>query len=187
MDKLVIDIETKNTFADVGGQANIGNLKISFVGLYSYNHDALFGFYENELDKLGPVLQRAGLLIGHTINAFDIPVLNAHFPFNLFAVPRVDLLEEVEMNFGRRVGLEDLARANLGAGKLGHGIHAVTLYRGGQLSELRDYCLQDVRLTRDLYERAMRQGYLYVPNRATGELVKVPLNLREVSLPVTFF
>ena len=187
MDKLVIDVETKNTFAEVGGQANIRALKISFVGLYSYNHDALFGFHEEDLPKLGPILQGAGLLIGHTINAFDVPVLNAHFPFNLFAIPRIDLLEEIEMNFGRRVGLDALAKANLNAGKTGHGLHAVTLYREGRLGELRDYCLHDVRLTRDLYELAKRQGYLYVPERESGELVKVPLHLKETALATTLF
>ncbi len=187
MDTLVIDVETKNTFAEVGGQANIRDLKISFVGLYSYMHDAFFGFYENELQKLGLMLQRAGVLIGHTINAFDVPVLNAHLPFDLFALPRVDLMEEMEIAFGRRVGLEDLARANLGAGKTGHGLHAVTLYREGRLGELREYCLQDVRLTRDLYALALRQGYLYAPDRASGKIVKAPLNLKELSLPATLW
>ena len=78
MDKLVIDIETKNTFADVGGQANIHQLETSFVGVYSYNQDKYLSFFENELDKLGPVLQSAGLIIGFSINRFDLPVLKKH-------------------------------------------------------------------------------------------------------------
>ncbi|TSD02786.1 MAG: hypothetical protein Athens071426_394, partial [Parcubacteria group bacterium Athens0714_26] len=48
MDKLVIDIETKNTISDVGGQKNIAGLDISFVGVFSYNKNEYLSFFENE-------------------------------------------------------------------------------------------------------------------------------------------
>ena len=35
LDKLVFDIETKNSIADVGGQEKIRDLDVSFVGVYS--------------------------------------------------------------------------------------------------------------------------------------------------------
>ena len=44
-DKLVIDIETKNTFADVGGQDHLLDLEMSFLGVYSYNQNEYFGFF----------------------------------------------------------------------------------------------------------------------------------------------
>ena len=75
MDKLVIDIETKNTFADVGGQEHIKKLDASFVGVYSYNKDAYFSFFENQFGELNELLKKAGLIIGFSINRFDIPIL----------------------------------------------------------------------------------------------------------------
>ena len=45
-DKIVFDIETKNTFADVGGQKNIAKLDTSFIGAYSYNQDKYLSFHE---------------------------------------------------------------------------------------------------------------------------------------------
>ena len=91
MDKLVIDIETKNTFAEVGGQQNLKDLDVSFVGVYSYNQDTYLSFFENDLKELEKLLKTAGLIIGFSINRFDIPVLNKYSSFDLFKIPFHDL------------------------------------------------------------------------------------------------
>src|SRR3990172_9156757 len=96
-DTLVIDIETKNSFADVGGQANLMKLEVSFVGVYSYNQGKYLCFYENQLGELSKLLQNAGLIVGFSINRFDIPILTKHCNFNLLAVSRLDLLDEIEL------------------------------------------------------------------------------------------
>lgn len=182
-DTLVIDIETKNTFADVGGQENIRDLEISFVGIYSYNQDKYLGFYENQLDEAAKLLQNAGLIVGFSINRFDIPVLTKHCKFDLFAVPRLDLLDEIELLLGQRVSLDVLAKTNLNMGKTHHSLEAIRLYKEGKMDELRDYCLNDVKLTKDLYELAKKQGHLLVPKKITGELVKAHFNFQE---PIIF-
>jgi len=41
------------------------------------------------------------------------------------------------------------------------------------MEELEKYCLQDVRLTKDLYDLYSRQGFLLVPDRQSDEMVKV--------------
>ena len=63
-DKIVFDIETKNTFADVGGQEHIKKLDASVIGLYSYNEDAYYCFDESEFDKAGKYFQNAYMIIG---------------------------------------------------------------------------------------------------------------------------
>ena len=50
-DKLVIDIETKNTFADVGGQRFLTDLDVSLTGVYSYNRDEYSSFKDDEMEK----------------------------------------------------------------------------------------------------------------------------------------
>lgn len=187
MDKLVIDIETSNTFADVGGDKYINDLKVSLVGAYSYNQDKFFAFHENELANFGPLLQNAGLVIGFAINRFDIPVLKKHYHFDLLALPRLDILEEIELAVGQRISLSILAKTNLGIAKDHHGLEAIKMYKEGRLKDLKDYCLNDVKLTRDLYELAKNQGYLLVPDKKTGELIKVQFNWQEIALPATLF
>ncbi len=183
MDKLVFDIETKNTFADVGGEAFIKNLNASVVGVYSYDKDAYFCFEESEFGRLGEMFQRAALLIGFSINRFDIPVLAKYFKFNLKAIANVDILEEIEKPLGRRVGLNDLAMANVGAGKTRHSLEAITLYREGKMKELKEYCLNDVKITKDVYDLAVNQGYLWIPQRNTPQMIKLEIDLKREIVP----
>ena len=176
MDKLVIDIETKNTFADVGGYENLTKLDISFVGVYSYKQDAYLSFFENELDKLGPLLQNTGLIVGFSTNRFDIPILNKYFKFNVKAIDSLDILDEIEEKLGHRVGLDWLAQTNLGIGKSAHGLDAIKFYNESRIEDLKNYCLQDVKITKELYELGKTQGHLLVPTNYGKEIAKVPFD-----------
>src|SRR3972149_5751058 len=104
-DTLVIDIETKNTFADVG-RDNFDALEVSLVGLYSYKQNKFFHFWEEEMDKLGKFLSTAEQIIGFSISRFDLPVLKKHFDFDLFSISRFDILDEIELLLGRRVKVQ---------------------------------------------------------------------------------
>jgi DEAD/DEAH box helicase domain-containing protein len=69
--------------------------------------------------------------------------------------------------------LSRLAEANLGEAKEQHGLEAIQLYREGKMDELKKYCLNDVRLTKEIYDLYVKQHYLMVPSKRTGEIVKV--------------
>ncbi len=188
MDKIVIDIETKNTFADVGGDAYLKNLDMSVVGVYSYDRNEYLCFDEHELPALGELFKRTGLIIGFCINRFDVPVLEKYFPFKLSAIPRLDILEEIELALGHRIKLDTLAKTNLGGkGKSGDGLDAPRLYREGKMEELKAYCLQDVKLTKELYDLGRKQKHLLVPTRYSSELVKAEFDWTEQTLPATLF
>ena len=176
-DILVLDIETKNTFFDVGGEDHIGDLEMSLTCLYSYNRDEYLSFWEKDLEELGYIMREAALVVGFSINRFDLPVLDKYFDFNTQALKRIDLLEEIESVYGRRIGLDLLALKNLGFGKTHNGLEAIKFWNEKNFKELEDYCLNDVKVTKDLYELARQQGYLLVPQRGTDEAVKVPLDL----------
>ncbi len=175
-DILVIDIETKNTFYDVGGQANIARLEMSLACVYSYKQDAYLSFWENDARELGQMLKSSALIVGFSINRFDLPVMDKYFDFNTKALKRVDLLEEIEISAGKRIGLDILAKTNLGVGKTHESLHAIKLWNEGNLKELEEYCLNDVKVTRELYDLAKTQKYLMIPERGTDNLIKVNLN-----------
>ncbi len=176
MDKIVIDIETKNIFADVG-QDNFDALEISLVCAYSYLKDKFFSFEEHQLTEFGKMFKDAELVIGFSINRFDIPVLKKHFDFDIYSVPRFDILDEIEFSLGQRIGLDLLARINIGKGKNGHGLEAGNLYRDGKMEELKNYCLNDVKITKELYDLARSRGYLLVPQKRSDEILKAEFNL----------
>ncbi len=177
-DVIVIDIETKNTFFDVGGQDNIRDLDMSLTCVYSYNSNKYMSFWEEDLQELGKILQSAGLVVGFSINRFDMPVLDKYFSFNTRALKRLDLLEEIEAVFGKRIGLDLLAMTNLGIGKTHHGLDAIKFWNEGNLQELESYCRNDVKVTKELYDLALLQGYLMLPEKGSDNLIKVPLELK---------
>ncbi|MFA5173284.1 MAG: ribonuclease H-like domain-containing protein [Candidatus Paceibacterota bacterium] len=180
MDKIVLDIETKNSFADVGGQQFIKDLQASFVGAYSYNKDKYFSFFEDQFKELEEFLKGAGLIVGFGLTRFDVPVMDKYFEMNFFSIPRLDILDEIEMTAGRRISLNLLAKTNVGMEKTYEsGLEAIRLYKEGKMEELEKYCLQDVRVTKEVYDLAKKQGYLLVPNRVTGENERVNLNFNE--------
>jgi len=173
-DKLVIDIETKNSFADVGGQNKLLDLEMSFVGIYSYNLDKYLGFFENEFEKLEPYLKSTDLIIGFSSNRFDIPILNKYYNFNVKAIESLDILDEIEEKLGHRVKLDHLAQTNLKIGKTApSGLEAIKLYNEKRWDDLKNYCLNDVKITKELYELGKKQGHLLVPTDHGRSIAKV--------------
>ncbi len=180
MDTLVFDIETQNFFTDPDvGWDNFAALKISAVGVYSYMRDKYFCFEESEIDKTVELFDVSARLVGFSMNRYDVPVLNLYFQRlnipvpDIWAKERVDLLEEIEMATGQRISLSRLAEINLGVKKERHGSEAIDLYKNGQIEELKAYCLNDVKLTKDLYDLYRRQRYFLIPDKKTGEIVRV--------------
>lgn len=179
MDTLVFDIETQNFFTDPDvGWDNFSALKISVVGVYSYMEDRYFTFEEHEMDKLAEMFGAARRIVGFSSNRYDVPVLNNYFQKiknapKLWEKERVDLLEEIELSAGQRVSLSRLSEANLGEKKDHHGSEAIGLYRDGKMEELKEYCLKDVRLTKELYDLYKKQNFLFMPDKKTGEIIKV--------------
>ncbi|MDE1970552.1 MAG: hypothetical protein KGI50_03175 [Patescibacteria group bacterium] len=165
MDRLVIDIETKNTFNDVGGERNVEKLDASLIGVYSYAKDQYLGLEEHEFDRLEPLLAHTELIIGFAVDQFDIPVMRKYFKTNIGKIKTLDMFEEVKKKLGRRVGLGVLCEANLHSGKNGKGLDAIEYYRSGEIEKLKHYCLNDVKITKELYEFVLDKKKLFVPDK----------------------
>ena len=187
LDTLVFDIETQNFFTDPDvGWDNYAALKISVVGVYSYIEDRYYSYEEHEMDKLAELFSDARRIVGFSMNRYDIPVLNNYFQRlkgapKLWEMERVDLLEEIEMAMAQRISLDRLAGANLGLNKTHHNSEAGALYREGKLDELKEYCINDVKLTKELYDLYRKQNFLMVPSKKTGEIVKVEFANLEIT------
>jgi len=160
MNKIVLDIETQKEFSEVGGRSNYDKLRISLCVAYSFADNKYFCFDESNLTKLGEILQSADQVIGYNISEFDYKVLQPYFNFSLAALPTLDILQEIERTLGHRIRLEAIAQGTLGVGKSGSGVGAVNLWKEGRVEELRKYCEDDVRLTKEIYEYGTKSGKL---------------------------
>lgn len=174
--EIVLDIETKKSFQEVGGKGNMHLLGVSVVGTYSYEDDTFRAFVESEFSELEHLLRSAVRVIGFNSKHFDFPVLQPHIAFNLREVLHLDLMEDVEQHLGFRVSLDNLAHTSLGAAKSAHGMQAIEWWREGNVEAIKKYCIDDVRITRDLYEYGKKHGKVFCEARESmGNKTEVPV------------
>ncbi len=171
-EKLVLDLETQKDFNEVEGRRP-ELLGVSVVGIYRYSTDRYDTYVEAELPALATVLKQADLVVGFNINRFDLPVLAPHLPYPAASIPTLDILDEVVKHLGHRVSLDSIGQATLGRGKTGHGLDALKWYKEGKMDLIKQYCLDDVRLTKDVYEYGKQHGKLFATSRFGGDKLQI--------------
>lgn len=155
--KLVLDIETQNSFKDIGGKSNLKALKISVAGAYWYENNKFLTFMENELNELEKLIQQAELVIGFNLIGFDYLILENYLKnTNFNSIKTLDIMDTLQKYLGYKVKLESVAQASLNTGKSGDGLGAIRMWRKGQIKDLKKYCLQDVEITKNIYEYGVR-------------------------------
>lgn len=176
-DTLILDVETKHSFADVGGRQNLRSLGISVAGVYSYNRNEFFALEEREIGRLEKMVCAADHVVGFNLKQFDIPVIEPYLE-QQDAFSRVvitDMFEDAVNFLGHRVGLNALAKATLGTEKSGDGLEALAWFKEGKIDEVKKYCLDDVRITRDLYEHGKTRGHVLFESRTDGKIHSIPV------------
>lgn len=159
MRAITFDIES--TFESlVRGRIDVNEQELTVVAIHDSLTNEYSSYAKEELPKLWPILERADLLIGFNSDAFDIPLLNRYYPGDLSRLRSLDLLSEVQKVLGRRIRLQSLAEATLGHGKSGNGLQANEWWKEGKKDKVREYCIEDVRITRELYDYALAHGVL---------------------------
>jgi uncharacterized protein YprB with RNaseH-like and TPR domain len=151
MNRLVFDIETKNTF-DEAGSSDPAALDISIVGIYDEATDTYETYLEEEFHNMWKYFEKADILIGYNSNHFDIPILNKYYRGDLSKIKSIDLMAEIKKSLGRRIGLQAIAEATLGQGKSGHGLDAIYWWKTGEIDKIRKYCIEDVKVTKKLFD-----------------------------------
>jgi DEAD/DEAH box helicase domain-containing protein len=159
MRAITFDIEAVSE--NVGrGKLDIFALELTVVAIHDSSTGEYSSFLKNELSSLWPILERADMLIGYNSDAFDIPLLNRYYPGDISHIRSLDLMVEVQKVLGRRLRLQTLAEATLKKGKTGNGLQAMVWWQEGEIEKVRQYCIEDVRITRALYDYAREHGVL---------------------------
>lgn len=152
---IILDLETKYTFREFDDPKKLG---VTVAAIFDYRDHQEKVFLEKELNKLFPLLESASYLIGFNIKNFDLAVLQGYYPGKVHHFPCFDILEEIKEKIGRRLALNDILSATLGKKKTGHGLMAINYYREGKIDQLKKYCLDDVRLTKEIFEYGVKNG-----------------------------
>ncbi len=172
MREITFDIETANAFPTLS-RNDLSRMELAVVAIHDSETDEYSSYSKEELGKLWPIIETADVLIGYNANSFDLPLLNMYYPGDLTKIRSLDLLVEVQTALGRRLRLQSLAEGTLKAKKSGDGLQSVKWWQEGLYDKVREYCIDDVRLTRKLYDYALEHGALKYKDLKDTKTIKI--------------
>ena len=167
---VILDLETKHTFREFNDHRKLG---ISVAVIYDYKDQQGKVYMEKEIPQLFPILENASYIIGYNSRSFDIPVLQAYYPGDTANFSQFDILEDIREKIGRRLALNDVIWGTLGKKKSGHGLMAIDYYREGKFDELKAYCLDDVMVTKALFDYGVEKGEINYIDEIGKQTIKV--------------
>ncbi len=152
------DLETEQLFEDLGMESkwsrDPSKLSIACACLKINDEPCKVYLKEQALD-LFKELQSCDLVVGHNLYSFDYSVLQGavHQPVaNILNTKTVDMLFDLEKKTGQRIALNDLAELNLGLKKTEDSRSVPFMWRTGKRQQVIDYCINDVELTKKVFE-----------------------------------
>ncbi|NCN51262.1 MAG: hypothetical protein GW762_02230 [Candidatus Pacebacteria bacterium] len=166
--QVILDVETKKTFDEVGGFFP-EKLGISFVGVCVREgftgKGEMQSYFEKDLPNLFPLLEKADVVIGFNIDNFDMPTFTNYYNADISKIPTLDVMNRIKDSVGHRIGLDAVAQETLGIGKTGDGLDAIKYFNNKEWEKLEKYCLQDVAVTRDVYDYGLQKGHVKFKNK----------------------
>jgi DEAD/DEAH box helicase domain-containing protein len=174
MKYLVFDIETRNTFEQVGSDLP-SSLDLSVLSIFDSRDNSMKSFEMDELDKAWPLFEDIDFLVGFNSDHFDIPLLDKYYPGDLHKIKSVDLMKSVKETLGRRIKLDNIAGATLGKNKIGHGLDAIKWWNEGKIDLIIKYCEEDVYITRDVFLFALNNKKVFATDRE-GKKIEIAIN-----------
>lgn len=167
---IILDLETKHTFREFADPKKLG---ITVVGIFDYQDSQGKVFLEDELNRLFPTLESTSYIVGFNVRSFDLAVLQSYYPGRVEQFATFDILDDIRDKIGRRLALNDIVYATLGKKKSGHGLMAIDYYKEGKIEKLKQYCLDDVMLTKEIFDYGVKNGEIYYLDPAGKETIKV--------------
>jgi len=168
MKQVILDVETQKTFDEVGGFFP-DRLGISFVGVCVREgfsgKGQMMGFFEKDLNDLFPLMESADVIVGFNCDNFDMQTFLPYYKADISKIATLDLMVRIKNSVGHRIGLDAVAQQTLGIGKSGDGLDAIKYYKAKDWDSLSKYCLQDVAVTRDIYDYGLKTGKVKFLNK----------------------
>jgi len=173
MEALIYDIEIVKAIPNKDGSKLAGieycagwqdhaNMGVATLCAYDYKDDRYRVFCKDNLADFIE-LAKDRMPVGFNNIAFDSKVLNAVTPFD--ETGQYDLLVEIwaacglgpTFNFKTHggFGLDIMCETNFGTKKTGHGALAPVDWQRGNIGAVIDYCLNDIKLTKQLFDEVL--------------------------------
>ena len=195
---MALDIETGNYSYEIGGWDKHSLFEPTVVATWDGDNGHVFSNQDIEMttaevhelhprtlgDHLQKHIDNGGIILGHNIKKFDLPVLNAALDcwtagdLMTKAESVIDTKLLVSKAGGKSIAtsLEMLARNTLDIGKSMTSHDAPEAWRAGRYLEVAEYCLKDSQLTYDLYQYGRENGIVKSRSLEDGSIVEIEVN-----------
>jgi DEAD/DEAH box helicase domain-containing protein len=159
---VLFDVETLRSAAEVGGFGNCHRMGVAIAVACFLEEGSFAAYGERQVHELAAALRQATLVVGFNVKRFDFGVLAGYTGEDYCrTLPTLDLLEDIHLRLGFRVGMGRLALDTLGLGKSADGLQSLEWVKQGRLDLVEEYCRHDVEILRDLYLHGRREGCLF--------------------------
>jgi DEAD/DEAH box helicase domain-containing protein len=154
MNYITFDIETYSP-GDLQ-KIDTSEFRASVTGAYISWTDQYVAFMEDDTKTFIELLKQCDLVVGYNHRWFDLPVLNKYADFDLLSLPCYDIMLEFEKIAGFKIKLDSLVSATIGQHKTDSYEVYKHYHKEKKWAPLIDYCMNDVRLTEQLFRRALK-------------------------------
>ena len=107
--------------------------------------------------------EKGGVLLGHNIVAFDLPILRDSM--DIFCITKylkeqkyIDTSKILLKGHGERFQLKNLVKCTMNDAKLMDSADAPKLWKMGRYDEVVEYCMKDTQLVYDLWKYGQENG-----------------------------
>lgn len=165
------------------GWADFEGMGISVICVYDFVEDRYRVFMKDNLDEFQKLINERKTLVGFNSKGFDNKLCAAH-GLDLSKIYHYDLMLEIakeanptgdpeKINF-RGCGLEACCKANFeDISKNGDGALAPLLWQKGEVGKVVDYCLNDVKMTKELLAKMLNCGFINSPK--DGSVLRIEI------------
>lgn len=173
---IIYDIETKKAVISKGDEKVSGieyvdswndhkGFGISVICAYDYAEKSYRIFFDDNKDEFVSLVNSRKYVVGFNNKMFDDKIVAACWGIEIPEDKSVDirLVMQKKIGYFKVASLGDWCIGNIGANKTGDGKDAPMLFQQGKYGKLVDYVIQDVKLTRLLFEKIILNGALINP------------------------
>lgn len=176
------------------GWRDFKGMGISCICAYDYTEDRYRTFFDDNMNDFFVLAHESEMVVGFNSHNFDNRTVEEVVGINL-DFKTYDILREVwrskKLNPDKfspsthgGYGLEDLCLVNFNTTKTGSGAIAPIDFQRGHYGNLVDYCLNDVRLTKLLFDKIVTKRFLVDPKDTGNSMVlRKPVTDRGHRLP----
>ncbi len=181
---------------DIGGFGNTHMFQVSTVATWDGSNGTVYvdepvesfaksGHIVKSLSELkydlDNHLQKGGLLLGHNIASFDLPILRDSM--DIYCITKylkdkkyIDTSKALLKGHGERYQLKNLVKCTMNDFKLMESADAPRLWKMGKFDEVVEYCMKDTQLVYDLWKYGQDNGFVKGFSIENGEHKDLEVN-----------